>query len=227
MFVQVVTFSLEGISEDEYIDVAVGLAPRFASLPGLLAKIWLENPGGNRYGAVYFWEDAESMERFGDSDLFEGGTAEFAAFVSEEFRVLENLTAQTQPALQVLEAGGGFGQRATAGRGSAKKAAAAVGQTSGVKRTPPLKRATATTGAAKKSAVTKAAPTEAPGTGGAARAAGKAAKAGKKAMPATTAAKTVTPARTATKKATPEKAVAKTTPAKKAVVKKAGRKAAR
>ncbi len=103
MFVQVVSYSLEGISEDAYLDVANGLAPRYAGIPGLLAKIWLENPGGNRYGAVYFWEDAESMERFAGTDLFEGRTPEFADLRIEEFRALENLTAVTQPGLEILQ----------------------------------------------------------------------------------------------------------------------------
>ena len=104
MYVQVVTYSLEGISEDGYLDVANRLAPRVAGLPGLLAKLWLENAGGNRYGAVYFWDDLEAMERFSNSDLFEGEVPEFTDFVAEEFGVLENLTAMTQPVLEILEA---------------------------------------------------------------------------------------------------------------------------
>ena len=136
MFVQVVTYSLEGISEEGYLDVANGVAPRYAGLPGLLAKIWLENPGGNRYGAVYFWEDAESMERFGNSDLFEGDTEEFVEFLSEEFKVLENLTAMTQPVLQILE-GGGRATPAPRTAAPAKKAAAGTTAAAARKRTPP------------------------------------------------------------------------------------------
>lgn len=104
MYVQVITFSLDGISEDDYIDVANGLAPRIADLPGLQAKLWLENEGANRYGGIYFWDDVESMERFNRSDLFEGRVPEFTDLVIEEFGVLENLTAMTQPVLEILEA---------------------------------------------------------------------------------------------------------------------------
>ena len=103
MFVQVVTYNLEGISEEQYLDVANQLAPRTSNLPGLLAKVWLENEGSNRYGAVYFWEDEESMVRFTDTDLFEGRAPEFAGLRIEEFKVLERLTAMTQPALEILQ----------------------------------------------------------------------------------------------------------------------------
>ncbi|MDQ3979185.1 MAG: YdhR family protein, partial [Actinomycetota bacterium] len=156
MFVQVVTYSLEGISEEGYLDVANGVAPRYSGLPGLLAKVWLENPGGNRYGAVYFWEDAESMERFGRSDLFEGDTDEFTDLVSEEFKVLENLTAITQPVLEILEGRGRTA--AAAARTPARSKATPAGPPARTKRTPPPpKKAGATTkGAAKTAKATKA-----------------------------------------------------------------------
>jgi heme-degrading monooxygenase HmoA len=153
LFVQVVIFSLEGISEEGYLDVANNLAPRFAGLPGLLAKVWLENPGANRYGAVYFWEDAESMERFGDSDLFEGETPEFADFISEEFRVLDNLTAQTQPVLEILEPrrGGVEAQPAAALKATSEAAPAARVN----KASPTLLGKAAATGPAKKATAKK------------------------------------------------------------------------
>jgi heme-degrading monooxygenase HmoA len=103
MYVQVVTYALDGVEEDEYLDIANELAPRFSGLPGLQAKIWLDDPDRGRYGAVYFWQDRDSMERFLRSDLFEGTNREFVKVESEGFAILENLTAQTQPDLQVVE----------------------------------------------------------------------------------------------------------------------------
>ncbi len=103
MHVQMVTFNLDGISERDYIDIATQLAPRFAALPGLLAKVWLENPESGAFGAIYLWDDEEAMGRFMASDLFEGTNRTFANLVSEDFSVLENLTRATQPALTVLE----------------------------------------------------------------------------------------------------------------------------
>lgn len=103
MYVQVVTYGLAGIGEGEYLDVANSVAPRFSGMPGLLAKLWLGNTGEGRYGAVYLWEDNEAMERFVRSDLFEAFNPEFDDVAVEDFDVLENLTALTQPVLQVLE----------------------------------------------------------------------------------------------------------------------------
>jgi heme-degrading monooxygenase HmoA len=103
MYVQVVTYALGEIDEGQYLDVANELAPRFSGVPGLQAKIWLEDTSLGRYGAVYFWEDSESMERFLRSDLFEGTNVDFVDVESEGFAILENLTAQTQPVLQLVE----------------------------------------------------------------------------------------------------------------------------
>jgi heme-degrading monooxygenase HmoA len=103
MHVQVVTYALEGIQEDEYLDISNELAPSFSNIPGLQAKIWLDDPDRGRYGAVYFWEDKESMERFLRSNLFEGTNPEFTHVESEGFAILENLTAQTQPVLDIVE----------------------------------------------------------------------------------------------------------------------------
>ncbi len=103
MYLQVVTYGLAGIGESEYLDVANSVAPRFSGMPGLLAKLWLGNTDDGRYGAVYLWDDREAMERFVRSDLFEAFNPEFDDVAVEDFDVLENLTAVTQPVLQVLE----------------------------------------------------------------------------------------------------------------------------
>ena len=104
MYVQVVTYALEGMEESEYLDISNELAPSFSNIPGLQAKIWLDDPDRGRYGALYFWDDKESMERFLRSNLFEGTNGEFTDVESEGFAILENLTAQTQPVLEVVEA---------------------------------------------------------------------------------------------------------------------------
>ena len=103
MYVQVVTYGLGRIDESEYLDIADELAPRFSGLPGLQAKLWLEDPDLGRYGAIYFWEDRESMERFVRSDLFEATNIDFVEVESEGFGILENLTAQTQPVLEIVQ----------------------------------------------------------------------------------------------------------------------------
>ena len=210
MYVQLVTYGLEGISEDEYLDVAHGLAPRYAALPGLLAKIWLENPGGNRYGAVYFWEDAESMERFGNSDLFEGDTAEFTDFVFEEFRVLENLTVQTQPVLEIVESRRGT---SAGGRSPMQAAVGDVAPEPAVKKAPGKKTAPARAlkDTAKTAKTAKKVPVKAPAKNAAVKAP----------------AKKVATQKVPVKKAPAEKVAVKKAPMKKGPMKKAGRKAVR
>ncbi|MDP8938058.1 MAG: YdhR family protein, partial [Actinomycetota bacterium] len=103
MHVQIVTFNLGRMSEGEYIDVASRLAPRFAGLPGLLAKVWLESPESGVYGAIYLWDDVEAMDRFLATDLFEGTNAAFTNLTVDDFSVLENLTRATQPVLTLVE----------------------------------------------------------------------------------------------------------------------------
>ena len=104
MYLQVVSYALDGMPESDYLDLANELAPSFSGIPGMQAKIWLDDPDRGRYGAVYFWDDKAAMERFLHSNLFEGTNPEFVAVESEGFAILENLTAQTQPVLEVVEA---------------------------------------------------------------------------------------------------------------------------
>jgi heme-degrading monooxygenase HmoA len=103
MYLQVVTYALEAMQESEYLDISNELAPSFSNIPGLQAKIWLDDSSRGRYGAVYFWDDKESMDRFLRSDLFEGTNVEFTDVESEGFAILENLTAQTQPVLDIVQ----------------------------------------------------------------------------------------------------------------------------
>lgn len=103
MYVQIVTYNLNGVSEQDYIDIAHQVAPQFNSMPGLLAKVWLGDSESNSFGAVYFWEDREAMERFGRSDLFEATYPGFANVVSQGYGVYEHLTKATQPMLDILE----------------------------------------------------------------------------------------------------------------------------
>ena len=144
MYVQVVTYGL-AMSESEYLDIADELAPTFARMPGLAAKIWLEDADLGRYGAVYFWDDRESMERFLHGDMFEGTNPDFVEVDSEGFGILENLTAQTQPVLELIEP-----RRAVARKAVAPKAAAAPKKA-------PAKRAPAKKSVAKRSAAKKTA----------------------------------------------------------------------
>jgi hypothetical protein len=68
--VQLINFRLSGIDDEGYARLCDELAPAFASLPGLLSKVWLADHDGGTYGGLYLWESAGAMASFLDSDLF-------------------------------------------------------------------------------------------------------------------------------------------------------------
>ena len=108
MYVQIVTYNLNGVSEQDYIDIAHQVASQFAAMGGLQAKVWLRNPDSNSFGAVYFWDDWEAQERFAASDLFEGTYPGFANVVSEGYEVYDQLTRATQPVIDIVEEEAGW-----------------------------------------------------------------------------------------------------------------------
>ena len=70
MHAQVVTFGLNGISEEQFHEAAGPDTKLFANLSGLLAKIWLRDPERNTYGGLYIWADQEAYERYIKGEVF-------------------------------------------------------------------------------------------------------------------------------------------------------------
>ena len=92
MLLQVVNFNLEGITHDDFLQIADTAAPAFAEVPGLISKVWLSDQEGNTYGGVYTWEDKEAMEAFGESELFTNAVKNNPNFVNlsaKSFGILE------------------------------------------------------------------------------------------------------------------------------------------
>jgi hypothetical protein len=91
MNIQVIIFSLDGISEQDYLRLIESAAPAFAELPGLVSKTWLANAQTNTYGGVYLWQDRESMGAYPDTDVFKQMAANpyFKNFTTREFDVPE------------------------------------------------------------------------------------------------------------------------------------------
>ena len=79
------------------------MAPVFASVPGLLAKVWLANSAANVYGGVYTWRDRQDMENFKRTELFRGVAAHpnLADITSTDFAVMEGPTRVTHGLLEV------------------------------------------------------------------------------------------------------------------------------
>ncbi len=98
MHVLVVTFQLDGITEEQYRAAADELAPAFAEVAGLVSKTWLADPGTGTYGGVYLWTDRESCQAFAASDLAAGlvDHPNLSNMSVRDFGVLEEPSAVTR-----------------------------------------------------------------------------------------------------------------------------------
>lgn len=98
MHVQIVNFQLQGIDESGFRAMCDELAPAFAALPGLIAKVWLADAASGTYGGVYTWENKEAYEAFTRSDLFNAVATNpnFTNITSHDFAILDGPTAVTR-----------------------------------------------------------------------------------------------------------------------------------
>jgi heme-degrading monooxygenase HmoA len=99
MHVQVVTFRLNGVTEEQYHEACRDLADTFANLPGLLAKIWLRGPETGTYGGVYLWRDRDAFEDYIKGEVFKAVENDpvLTDVRSVDFGVFSDLTQITQP----------------------------------------------------------------------------------------------------------------------------------
>ena len=97
MHIQLVTFTLEGISDAEYRANIEAVAPHFATVPGLRSKVWLADAGSGTYGGVYTWDDRAAMQSYLDGDLYATvrDNPAFAGVRSHDFGVLAEPTRLT------------------------------------------------------------------------------------------------------------------------------------
>ena len=103
MHAQVITFGLNGITEEQFREACGADAPTFATLSGLLAKIWLRDPETNTYGGLYLWADQETYEGYIKGEVFNAIKANphLENVESRDFGVFEDLTAITTLKLAV------------------------------------------------------------------------------------------------------------------------------
>lgn len=104
MHAQVVTFGLRDITEEQYREAVGADAQTFASMPGLLAKVWLRDPETNTYGGLYLWADQETYERYIEGEVFNAIKANqhLENVESRDFDVFEDLSSLTMPRLQAV-----------------------------------------------------------------------------------------------------------------------------
>jgi hypothetical protein len=104
MHVQVVTYRVADISEPEFIEANKEFAEVMATVPGLLAKVWLRDPAKNIYGGLYLWQDREAYESFLAGELWAEAVADDSMLdlASQDFTVMEELTKTTQPGMKLV-----------------------------------------------------------------------------------------------------------------------------
>ena len=98
MHIQVVTFQLKGLREEDYFAACNQLAPAIAEVPGLIGKTFIANRETNTYGGVHAWRDRASMEAYRSSELWQTieGQPAFVGLVSQDFEVLEEPSRVTR-----------------------------------------------------------------------------------------------------------------------------------
>ncbi|MFN8441908.1 MAG: YdhR family protein [Caldilineaceae bacterium] len=97
MHIQIVNFNLKGVSEADYRTLCDQLAPAFAVMPGLLAKVWLADAATNTYGGVYTWVNKAAMQAYMQSEIFNNvvNHSNLANITSKDFCILEGPTEVT------------------------------------------------------------------------------------------------------------------------------------
>jgi len=110
--IQIVKFNLEGITHNDFMGVASEVAPNFATLSGLIKKVWLSDKENNTYGGVYSWKNNQSCKTYRDGELYAGALANNPNFINlydKSFDVLDgptgvtgNLSNETPTYIQVI-----------------------------------------------------------------------------------------------------------------------------
>lgn len=104
MHTVIITFDLVDMTHEGYGKVCAELAPAFAALPGLQAKIWLTDREAAHYGGVYLFADTASADDFLGSALARSVATNphFTGLEIRRFTVDETTTARTQPGVTVV-----------------------------------------------------------------------------------------------------------------------------
>lgn len=104
MHTVIINFSLVDMTDERYREVCAELAPAFAELPGLLAKVWLADVDTATYGGVYLFADAGAADAYLASALYRTVRSypHFTDVTTRRFAVDETTTRRTQPGLAVL-----------------------------------------------------------------------------------------------------------------------------
>ena len=97
MYTRIVTFRLNGPTGDEYRQHAAAIADAFAAWDGLVAKLWIAEPGSETYGGIYVFASKDHADRSRQTPEFTGLVVNpgFTDLAINEYEVLDDLTART------------------------------------------------------------------------------------------------------------------------------------
>lgn len=104
MLVQVINYTVSGMSEDEWKAATEPHAPIIGATPGLISKTWIADPETNSYGGVYLWESREAIDGFMNSAIVHGLAANpaignLSAHTFDVWEEHSRITRGTVPAL--------------------------------------------------------------------------------------------------------------------------------
>lgn len=104
MYVRIVTFNLNGPTDEQYRNQATAIADMFNAWPGLQAKLWLADEAEHRYGGIYLFANEAAAHESRSTPLFSAMVADthFADLRIDEFEILGAPSEIT--ALRVLQA---------------------------------------------------------------------------------------------------------------------------
>ncbi|MFN2557643.1 MAG: YdhR family protein [Nitriliruptorales bacterium] len=105
MHIQIVSFRLKGLTDEEFLAGCNEDAAAYAAVPGLISKVWLHDPGRGRYGGVKTWTDRDAMQDYLNSDLWQSfvTSPQFTDVVSSDFEVIEKPTRVTRGFVKATE----------------------------------------------------------------------------------------------------------------------------
>lgn len=117
LHVRIVTFSLDGITVDDYQEHCQTIAGAFLQWPGLLTKVWLSDPASNRFGGIYVFESKAAADTSRATEIFAGMTnnPRFADLSITEYSTLETPTRITARPLHTAAAAERPGPRESRG----------------------------------------------------------------------------------------------------------------
>lgn len=88
MIIQFVKFK-SNMPQDEVMKVAKERAEEYRKMPGLKQKYYYKDNKTGEFGGMYFWESAEAMQQFLQSELFRSLPGAFGIIDQPRVEILD------------------------------------------------------------------------------------------------------------------------------------------